>query len=215
MRFLATVFLVVVACIGTGCGQLFPSSRPVYQPAPSPERYSGYSVERSSWARRTARCAGRASGIALLHGGDAIPLRAEEAASVKAMLTSWYWTELRSFTKRSASLAAEFTTLTPSSLSVSVSSGTATFFLDGYRLKNGRLVSASGLRNGRPDRGEASLLDVTGSSNAQVPIPDLGSHAGRSLDFTSSRARCVPERTASEQSAVSAALSALSIATRD
>ena len=215
MRFFTITFFVVMASIGSGCGHAAWSSGASAAPYSESSSYAaGRRVQRGA-PSRSARGTSKSGGMAVLHGDNAIPLRSSEAAAVRTMLAGWYWSELRSFSKRSPTLAAEFTTLSPSALSVSVASRSATFFLDGYRYKNGRLHAAPSLRNGRPDRGEASLLDLTGSSQNRAPIPSLGSHAGRPLALTASRVRCVPDRSSADDAAVSAALSALAVATRD
>lgn len=220
MRSLVFVLLIVTALCGSGCGLLFKSSSsPAHYDASSraaaaPSPAAG-AAERRVPAPRRRGCDARACRVALRHGATVLPLRADEAASVRAMLTRWYWTELRHFARRHPGLSGEVAALSPSALSVSIGNGTATFFLDGYRVVRGKLKEARWLRNGRPDRGEASLLDLTGTSSVHVPIPSLGSFAGRSLELTGSRDRCVPERTSTDEAAVSAALAALSTATQD
>lgn len=220
MRHVVLAFVILVTLTGSGCGTFMgaPSAPPSdlaygrYAASPGP---AGIALKRRVPAPRRPRCEDRAAGIAVRHGDRLLPLRAAEAASVRAKLVHWYWTELRSFARHTPGAAAAVAALSPQALSVSIGNGTATFYLDGYRLVDGSTREVRRFRNGRPDRGEASLVDLTGSSNARVPIPTLGSHAGRTLELTGSGARCVAERSPADEAAVSAALTALSIATQD
>jgi hypothetical protein len=220
MRPTVVFILSIITFTLPGCGYFGSYSQYSGEPAAA-DTDTGAVYGRRKWSasprprRPTPRCTDRAGTVALRHGDRVLPLRASEAASVAAMVRHWYWSELRTFAKRNEALATELAAMSPADLSVSISNGTATFFLDGYRPGAGGLTPSSRLRNGKPDRGEASLVDVTGASNVRVPLPDLGTFGGRSLDLTGSRSRCVPERSPTDDAAVSAALAALTTATHD
>lgn len=194
----ASATSVVVAC---GCG---PDGT-----------VSSASGRRRSPGRSGGACAVPAGPVAVLFGDAMLPLTQTEAATVTGNLRRWYLKELAAYARRSPQLSAEVARLSTSNVLVSLSRGAATFYLDGFQLVRGRLVAAPRLRNGRPDRGEAALVDLSGASSIQAAIPDLGTFAGRSLDLTATRERCVPERSDLDVGAVSAALSALAMATRD